>query len=71
MFRASLDGEPGGERKVSQCVTGPVCGSGRMCLHGEDTSATANVEYDLVLEQVLVLDNGIHVGACADFIFLV
>lgn len=39
-------------------------------LHGENASATADIEYDLVLEQMLVLDNGIHVGARADFIFL-
>lgn len=42
----------------------------RSVLHGEDASATANIEYDLVFEQVLILDNSIHVGACADFIFL-
>lgn len=39
-------------------------------LHGEDTSTTADIEDNLVLEQVLVLDDSVHVGAGADLIFL-
>lgn len=39
-------------------------------VHGEDGSAAANIEDDLVLEDVLVLNDGVHVGARADLIFL-
>jgi hypothetical protein len=43
--------------------------SGRY-LHGENGSAAANVEDDLVLEDVLVLNDGVHVRPGADLVFL-
>lgn len=51
-------------------------GSGRRArlvkhnIHGENGGATADIENHLVLEQVLVLHNSIHVGSSADLIFL-
>jgi hypothetical protein len=39
-------------------------------LHGKNGSTAANIENDLVLEQVLVLDNSVHVGSRANLIFL-
>lgn len=45
-------------------------GDGRYVLHGQDASTTSDVKYDLVLEEVLVLDDGVHIRAGADFIFL-
>ena len=38
--------------------------------HTEDTGTASNIEDDLVLEDVLVLNNGVHVGAGANLIFL-
>lgn len=39
-------------------------------IHGKDTSAAANIENNLVLENVLVLDDSVHVRPRAHFIFL-
>ena len=39
-------------------------------VHGKNRGSAADIEDDLVFEQMLVLHDGIHVGACSDFIFL-
>lgn len=39
-------------------------------VHGKNGGAAANIENDLVLEQVLVVDDCAHVRFRADFIFL-
>lgn len=41
-----------------------------MNVHGQDGGTTADIKNDLVLEDVLVLYNGVHVGLCANLIFL-
>lgn len=40
------------------------------CIHAQNTSSTADIEDDLVLEDVAVLVDGVAVGACAHIIFL-
>lgn len=40
------------------------------CVHGEDTGSAANIEDDLVLEEVGVLVDRVAVASCADLIFL-
>src|SRR6266498_3119478 len=44
------------------------CGTGY--LHGQDGSATTNIEDNLVFEDVAVLVHGISVGESTDLIFL-
>ena len=39
-------------------------------IHAEDGCTASNVQDDFVLEDVLVVVDGISVGASADFIFL-
>lgn len=39
-------------------------------IHAEDGCTASNVQDDFVFEDVLVVVDGISVGACADFIFL-
>ena len=41
------------------------------CLHGQDGRSAADIEDDLVLEDVGVLSDGVHVRPSADLIFLV
>lgn len=62
---ASLCGEPG---ELSVPVPYFLKFVPGCALHGENTSSAADIENNLVLEQVLVLDNGVHVGASADLI---
>lgn len=38
--------------------------------HGENSRSATNIKHDLVLEKVLVLQDGIHVGLGSNFIFL-
>lgn len=38
------------------------------CEHGQDACATAHIQHNLVLEQVLVVEHGVSVGEGADFI---
>jgi ribosomal protein S11 len=57
---ASLCGEPVG--RVS--VRGQKERNGE-CAHGQDAGSAANIEDDLVLEQVTVLVDGVAVAACA------
>lgn len=45
-------------------------GKGDRNVHGENAGSASNIENDLVFEDMLVLNNGIHVGPRADFIFL-
>lgn len=61
---ASLCGEPIQLSDLVPCS----CGLLRCALHGENTGSAADIENDLVLEQVLVLDDGVHVGTGADLI---
>ena|SRR5690242_5136259 len=42
----------------------------KACVHGEDTGSAANIEDDLVLEEVGVLVDRVAVASCADLIFL-
>lgn len=39
-------------------------------VHGENGGTAANIENDLVLKNVLVLHNGVHIRSCSDLIFL-
>lgn len=39
-------------------------------VHAENTGTAADIEDDLVLEDVAVLVDGITVGSCTDIIFL-
>jgi hypothetical protein len=39
-------------------------------VHGKNRGSAADIEDNLVFEQVLVLHDSIHIGACSDFIFL-
>lgn len=39
-------------------------------IHAQNTSSTADIEDDLVLEDVAVLVDGVAVRACAHIIFL-
>ena len=39
-------------------------------VHGENGGTATDIENDLVLEDVFVLDDSIHVRPCANFIFL-
>lgn len=39
-------------------------------VHGQDGSTAANIEDNLVLEDVLVLHDGVHVRARAHLVFL-
>ena len=39
-------------------------------IHAQNTSATANIENNLVLEEVAVLVNGVAVGTRANVVFL-
>lgn len=45
-------------------------GTDRVHLHGEDGSAAADIENNLVLEEMTVLSDGVHVGPRADLVFL-
>lgn len=42
----------------------------RKHIHGKDRGTASNIENNLVLENVLVLDNGVHVRPRAHLIFL-
>jgi hypothetical protein len=61
MLRAGLYGEPesGTLASVPADTSCSLRDSGN--LHRENASSTANIQDDLVLEQMLVLNNGIHV----------
>jgi hypothetical protein len=49
----------------------PIAYSSKVAaLHGQYTRTAADIEDDLVLEKVLVLDNGVHVRPRADLVFL-
>lgn len=61
---ASLCGEPMQLLVLVPCA----CRLLGCALHRENTSSAADIENDLVLEEVLVLDNGVHVGTGADLI---
>lgn len=37
-------------------------------LHAENTGTASDIENDLVLEQMLVLDNGVHVRSSSDLV---
>lgn len=50
--------------------TNDMLGAGLGSKHGKNGGAAAHIENDLVLEQVLVLDDRVHVRFCADFVFL-
>ena len=39
-------------------------------VHGKNGGTAANIENDLVLKNVLILHNGVHVRSCSDLIFL-
>lgn len=41
-----------------------------MHIHGKNGGTATDIENDLVLEDVLVLDNGLHIRLGANFIFL-
>ena len=61
---ASLGGKP-----MQLSVLVPCSNNLLQCaLHGENTGSAADIENDLVLEQVLVLNDGVHVGTGADLI---
>jgi hypothetical protein len=57
MLSPSLDGEPG---NLGQQLFWLNMGGGSD-LHGQNSSSTANIENNLILEDVFVLHNGIHV----------
>lgn len=73
MLGASLGRKPE-VTMMSMAVDDDILGSAvvrRMSnSHGKDGSTAAYVKNDLVLKQVLVLHNGIHVGSRTDLIFL-
>lgn len=71
MFCAGLHSEPG--EVIGQAWFNLSQFRGKLddgFLHGKNASTASNVEHDLVFEQVLVLDNGVHVGSSSNFIFL-
>lgn len=70
MFCASLDGEPVIVVVRTDLMDAKHSMEGSCCLHGQDASTTSNIKDNLVFEQVLVLDNGVHVGSGSDFVFL-
>jgi hypothetical protein len=39
-------------------------------VHRKNRGSAADIENDLVFEEMLVLNDSVHVGACSDFIFL-
>jgi len=43
-------------------------GSSLSCEHTQNTSSTANIEDDLTSEQVLIMDHGVSVRYCSNFI---
>ena len=69
MLCASLSGEPVySVSALARVMCGGVARGGRV--HGKDAGTAANIEDNLVLEEVGVLVNGVAVASCADFIFL-
>lgn len=65
---AGTGSKPVGQKTVNKRskITGLLSG----CIHAQNTSSTADIEDDLVLEDVAVLVDGVAVGACAHIIFL-
>ena len=69
MLCAGLSGEPVySVSALARVMCGGVARGARV--HGEDTGTAANIEDNLVLEEVGVLVNGVAVASCADFILL-
>lgn len=63
MAGASSDGEPSTKLELNQTTIDKS-------IHAQDAGPAAHIENDLVLEEVLVLIDGISVRSCADLIFL-
>lgn len=39
-------------------------------VHGENGGSATDIENDLVLKEMLVLENRVHVGSCPNLVFL-
>lgn len=67
MLCTGLSGEPVQSQNPNQTIECSVDGH----LHAENRSSTSNIQHNLVLEEVLVLVDGVLVGVCSDLIFLI
>lgn len=66
----SDDGTSGVKREAGHGNPGRSADCRFEDVHGEDGGTAADIENNLVLKDVLVLGNGVHVRSCAHLVFL-